>query len=73
MIASVDDVADRPLLPEGVSMREVTDRNDLDRIAVFEQDAWGDGEDRGWLAESLEAERTADPQGLRIVVAEAGA
>jgi GNAT superfamily N-acetyltransferase len=72
VIASVDDVAGQPLLPEGVSLREVTDRNDLDRIAAFEQDAWGDGEDRGWLAESLEAERTADPRGLRIVVAEAG-
>lgn len=72
VIASVDDVARQPLLPEEVSLREVTDRNDLDRIAAFEQDAWGDGEDRGWLAESLEAERTADPQGLRIVVAEAG-
>jgi GNAT superfamily N-acetyltransferase len=72
VIASVDDVVDRPLLPEGVSLREVTDRNDLNRIAAFEQDAWGDGEDRGWLAESLEAEQTADPEGLRIVVAEAG-
>jgi len=72
VIASVDDVAGRPLLPEGVSLREVTDRNDLDRIAAFEQDVWGDGEDRGWLAESLEAERAADPQGLTVVVAEAG-
>ena len=72
VIASVEAVAGRPLLPEGVSLREVTDRNDLDRIAEFEQNAWGDGEDRGWLAESLDAERTADPEGLRIVVAEAG-
>jgi GNAT superfamily N-acetyltransferase len=71
VIASVDDVAGRPQLPEGVALREVTDRDDLDRIASFEQDAWGDGEDRGWLADSLEAERTAGPQGLTIVVAEA--
>ena len=72
MIASGDDVAGRAMLPEGVSLREVTDRKDLDRIAAFEENAWGDGEERGWLAESLEAERTADPPGLRIVVAEAG-
>jgi GNAT superfamily N-acetyltransferase len=72
VIASVDDAAGRPLLPDGVSLREVTDRSDLDRIAAFEQNVWEDGEDRGWLAESLEAERTADPLGLRIVVAEAG-
>jgi GNAT superfamily N-acetyltransferase len=72
VIASVDEVAGRPLLPEGVSLREVTDRNDLDRIAAFEQTAWGDEEDQSWIAEMLEAEHAADPQGLSIVVAEAG-
>jgi GNAT superfamily N-acetyltransferase len=72
VIASVDEVAGRPLLPEGVSLRELTDRNDLDRIAAFEQTAWGDEEDQSWIAEMLEAEHAADPQGLSIVVAEAG-
>ena len=72
VIAPVDEVAGRPLLPEGVSLREVTDRNDLDRIAAFEQTAWGEGDDPSWIAESLETERTADPHGLSIVVAEAG-
>jgi GNAT superfamily N-acetyltransferase len=71
VIAPVDEVAGRRLLPEGVSLREVTDRNDLDRIAAFEQTAWEDGDDHSWIAESLEAERTADPQGLSIVIAEA--
>jgi GNAT superfamily N-acetyltransferase len=71
VIAPVDEVAGRPLLPEGVTLREVTDRDDLDRIAAFEQSAWGDGDDHSWIAESLEAERTADPEGLSIVVAEA--
>jgi len=71
VIASVDEVAGRPLLPEGVSWRQVTDRNDLDRIAAFEQTAWGDEEDQSWIAEMLEAEHVADPQGLSIVVAEA--
>ena len=71
VIAPVDEVAGRPLLPEGVSLREVTDRTDLDRIAAFEQAAWGDGDDHSWIAENLDTERTADPQGLSIVVAEA--
>lgn len=71
VIAPVDEVAGRPLLPEGVSLREVTDRNDIDRVAALEQTVWGD--DHRWLAESLEAERDADPDGLAIVVAEAGA
>jgi GNAT superfamily N-acetyltransferase len=70
VIAPVDGVADRPLLPEGVSLREVTDRNDLDRIAAFERDAWEDEDDQSWIADMLEAERTADPNGISIVVAE---
>ena len=72
VIAPVDEVAGRPLLPEGVSLREVTDRNDLDRTAAFKQTAWGEGDDPSWIAESLETERTADPHGLSIVVVEAG-
>jgi GNAT superfamily N-acetyltransferase len=72
MVAGVDEVASRPLLPEGVSLREVTDRNDLDRIAAFERAAWEDEDDHGWIADMLEAERTADSNGISIVVAEAG-
>ena len=68
----MNEVAGLPLLPEGVSLREVTDRRDLDRIAAFERAAWEDGDDHSWIAESLEAERTTDPEGLSIVVAEAG-
>ena len=72
VIARVDEVVSRPLLTEGVSLREVTDRNDLERIAAFERDAWEDGDDQSWIADMLEAERTADPNGISIVVAEAG-
>lgn len=72
VIASVNEVAGRPLLPEGVTLREVTDRSDLDRIAAFEQTAWADREDHSWIADMLEAEHAADPEGLSIVVAEAG-
>lgn len=71
LIARVDGIATRPLLPDGVVLREVTERSDLDRIAAFEQAAWGDGDEHLWIADSLEAERTADPRGLTIVVAEA--
>ena len=71
VIARVDEVASRPLLPDGVSLREVTDRTDLDRIAAFEQAAWEDEDEQGWIADMLEAERKADPNGISIVVAEA--
>jgi GNAT superfamily N-acetyltransferase len=58
-----------PVLPEGVRLREVRARTDLDRIAAMEEAVWGD--DRGWLADGLEKELAADAQGLTIVVAEA--
>jgi len=69
VIAPVAGVAHEPRLPEGVSLREVSDRSDLDRIELLEQAIWQD--DRSWLADSLEAERTVDPDALTIVVAEA--
>ncbi len=56
-------------LPEGVRLRQVTTRADLDRIAAMESEVWND--QRGWLADGLEAELAADPQALTILVAEA--
>jgi GNAT superfamily N-acetyltransferase len=70
VIALVTAIAGRPRLPDGVSLRDASDRGDLDRIAAFEQTVWGD--DHGWLADALESERDADPDALAIVVAEAG-
>ena len=59
VIASVTDVAGEPRLPDGVSLREVSDRRDLERIEAMEEAIWQD--DHSWLADSLEAERAADP------------
>ena len=70
VIVPVADVAAKPRLPEGVRLRQVSDRVDLDRIGALEQAIWQD--DRGWLVDSLEAERAVDPDALAIVVAEAG-
>jgi hypothetical protein len=70
VIAPVEEIASEPLLPEGVSLREVTDRADFDRIAAMEQKIWQ--EDHGWLADMLEAERAVDPEALIVIVAEAG-
>ena len=69
LIARVASIAGLPQAPEGVSLREVTDRGDLDRIAALEGAVWG-AEHHG-LADMLEAEREADADGLAIVVAEA--
>lgn len=59
-----------PALPEGVRLREVTGRVDLDRIGAMESAVWS--EDRSWLGEALAAEVAADPDGITIVVAQAG-
>jgi GNAT superfamily N-acetyltransferase len=69
VIASVDEVAAEPRLPEGVTLREVGERRDLDRIADLGRDAFGHA--FPGLAEMLEGEREADPESLTIVVAEA--
>jgi GNAT superfamily N-acetyltransferase len=70
VIAPVAETAGQPLLPEGLSLREVVDRADLDRIPALVEGATD--EDHGWLAESLEAELAVDAEALRIVVVEAG-
>ncbi len=71
MIAPVDEVAGSLSLPGGVSLREVTERSDFDRIAAVQPVIWQEDDEPTWLAESLEAEKRADPDALTVVVAEA--
>lgn len=59
-----------PVPPEGVRLREVTSREDLERIAAMEEAVWN--EDRSHLVTGLAKEIEADPQSITIVVAEAG-
>jgi GNAT superfamily N-acetyltransferase len=70
VIAAVAAIAGEPQLPEGVSLREVTDRADFERIAAMERAVWA--EDNTWLPDMLESERAVDPDALTVVVAEAG-
>ena len=60
-----------PVLPDGVTLREVTGRADLDRIAAMETAVWGDNTGVG-IVDGLARELAADPQCLTIVIAEAG-
>lgn len=61
-------LASEPFLPAGLTMREVSDRADLERIAAMESEVWG--EDWSWLTADLEA-RLSDPsQPARIFVVE---
>ncbi|MEU8260717.1 GNAT family N-acetyltransferase [Micromonospora sp. NPDC048999] len=59
-----------PLPPEGVRLREVTAREDLERIRAMEEAVWN--ADRSHLVTGLASEIEADPQSITIVVAEAG-
>jgi GNAT superfamily N-acetyltransferase len=70
VIAPVAQIAGEPQLPAGVSLREVTARVDLERIAAHELAVWNN--DHSWLADMLEREVVADPDGLTVLVAEAG-
>jgi GNAT superfamily N-acetyltransferase len=62
--------ATMPVIPEGVRLREVSARADLDRIAGMSEAVWGGS--RAWLADALEKEIAADPQAVTVLVAEAG-
>ena len=54
VIAPVDEIAGLLRLPERVSLREVTERSDFDRIAAVQPDIWQEDGEPTWLAESLE-------------------
>ncbi|MFU8871063.1 GNAT family N-acetyltransferase [Micromonospora sp. SL4-19] len=59
-----------PVLPEGVRLREVTAREDLERIRAMEEAVWH--ADRSHLVTGLAREIETDPQSITVVVAEAG-
>lgn len=69
LIGVADEIAGEPRLPEGVSLREVTRREDLDRIDALELAVW---EEEVGPAAILEAELATNPDGMVVVVAEAG-
>ena len=69
VIARVETLALEPTLPDGIAIREVTERPDFRRIGAMEKAVWND--DHNWL-DDLADEREADPASLRVFVAEAG-
>jgi hypothetical protein len=69
VVAPVSAIAGPTILPEGLSVRDVVDRADLERIAALEEAVWQDGAVVK-LADSLEDELAADPEALAIAVVE---
>jgi GNAT superfamily N-acetyltransferase len=70
VIASTADVSLEASPPDGVVLRDVYERSDFEQIEELENTIWNEDDDS--RADSLEQERAADPDGLTIVVAEAG-
>jgi GNAT superfamily N-acetyltransferase len=56
-------------LPESVTLREVRDRGDLERIAAMETEVWE--RDFTWLADDLEGRIQSAPEQIVVIVAEA--
>jgi GNAT superfamily N-acetyltransferase len=69
VIAAVTAIAGDSEPPAGVTLREVTERADFQRIAAMQEVVWGD--DHGYLSSTLANLREADPDALVVVVAEA--
>ena len=66
--ATVERIAGPVVLPAGITLREVTERADFERVAAMEEAVWGD---RSHVAGMLEEEHLAGPDAITVVVAEA--
>lgn len=58
-----------PELPDGVSLREVHERHDFERIADLESEVWG--EDFSWMTDDLHGRVISAPDEIVVLLAEA--
>ncbi len=70
LVGVAEEVAAEPVLPDGVVLRQVSEAEDLRRIADHETEVWGF--DLSWVAAHLGSHVAADPDHITILVAEAG-
>ncbi|WP_433824357.1 GNAT family N-acetyltransferase [Actinoplanes sp. CA-015351] len=70
LIGVSDEVAAEPVLPGGVLLREVSEPDDMRRIADQQTAVWGF--DCSWVASDLTTRVDAGPGEITILVAEAG-
>jgi GNAT superfamily N-acetyltransferase len=69
VVGRVGDVLDAGRAPEGVTIRPVSDRRDLDRVAAMESEVWS--QDWSWLADDLADRVAGSPNDIAVLVAEA--
>ncbi|WP_406100073.1 GNAT family N-acetyltransferase [Streptomyces sp. NBC_01013] len=70
LIGRADELAADPVLPDGVTLRQVTADADLRRIAAMESEVWG--QDLSRLGEDLIGRVATAPDEIAVFVAEAG-
>ncbi|GHJ35925.1 GNAT family N-acetyltransferase [Streptomyces sp. TS71-3] len=70
LVGSTEEMAAEPVPPDGVTLREVASDADLRRIAAMESAVWD--QDMAWLGEDLIGRVAAAPDGIAVLVAEAG-
>jgi len=70
VIGQAEQMAVEPVLPGGVTLRQVLGRADFDRIAAMESHVWE--ADFSWMADDLEGRVRAAPEDIAVLVAEAG-
>jgi len=70
LLAVAEEVAAEPVLPPGITLRQVTEAEDLRRFADLQTEVFG--VDCSWVAADLGARVSADPGQITILVAEAG-
>lgn len=70
LVGEAAQLAAEPVPPQGVTLREITSRADLERMRVMEEAVWG--YDHSWLPDVLERELNGEGDPCVVVVAEAG-
>jgi GNAT superfamily N-acetyltransferase len=68
VIGLAGQMAVEPVLPDGVTVRQVHEPSDFARIAAMESEVWD--EDFSWMAQDLEARVRAAPHEIAVLVAE---
>jgi hypothetical protein len=69
VIGIAEQMAVEPVLPDGVTLRQVHEPGDFALIAAMESEVWDD--DLSWMAQDLEARVQATPHQIVVLVAEA--
>jgi hypothetical protein len=62
-------MAAEPVLPDGVTLRQVHESSDFARIAAMKSEVWDD--DFSWVTQDLQSRVQAAPDEIVVLVAEA--